>query len=62
MRSAIKDKYVILDKRIDKMLHFSYETSAKVFENELNEKKPKLSFDLTSKPAALNLLILILIV
>ena len=32
------------------MLHLSSKTSAKFFENESNDKKPKLSFDLTSKP------------
>ena len=34
------------------MLHLSFKTSAKVFENKLKDKKPKLSFDLTSKPVA----------
>ena len=46
---------MILDNKIDEILHLDYKylhskTSTKVFETELNEIKPKPSFDLTSKP------------
>ena len=52
MDSEIKDTSVILDKKKDEMLYLSSKTSRKVFENESNDKKPKLSFDLSSKPIA----------
>ena len=47
--SWIKVASVILCKKIDKILHLGSKTPAKVFETS-NDRKPKLLFDLTSKP------------
>ena len=47
--SVIKDTSMILNKKIDEMLHLSSKTSAKFFENESNDKNFKLSLHLTSK-------------
>ena len=49
MCSSIKVIHMILDKKIDEILHLDSKTLAKVFETS-NCRKPKLSFDLTSKP------------
>ena len=50
--SAIKDVSVILEKRVDEILHIESKTSTKVFETESKDRKTKPSLDLTSKPDA----------
>ena len=43
---------MILEKKVDGIIHLESKTSTKVFETEYKDRKPKPSFDLTSKPVA----------
>ena len=56
MHSAIKDTSMILDKKIDEILHLDSKTSTKVFETKSIDSKPKPSYDITSRPVVFDYL------